>query len=460
GGLIYLVCVTGTLDVFVSELRAWEQPRPVPQLDVRFIDTALAAGARLAPRGASIYLMLPRMEAGGARLEVYGGGRETDYSLGTDGHVIGELRTPFTDFLDRTHMYLCLPQTVGTFLVGLIGVALLSLLLSGLLAHPRIFRDAFTLRWGGSKRLQEADLHNRLSVWGLPFHLAVTLTGAFFGLTNALLLAVALIAHNGGPGRITGLLDGPSPAHDERPAPLPPVSSMLARLHVSRDLLRINYIGVQDLGVRGAAVTFELAVPDQLIRGERYVFDGAGRYLGPAGYASGPVGKQAYAAAAALHFGAFGGLAVRLAYGILGFALCVVCAGGVSIWTARRRDQGRPVPRIERLWLGTVWGVLVALSAAATTALATSLPPVPVFWSVFLLTTSLAVARRDARSASRLCRALLAAGLALVAILHTAKFWTSMHPGAAVIDGLGLLAAVRLTASLFPGVAVIRTDAS
>jgi hypothetical protein len=33
------------------------------------------------------------------------------------------------------------------------------------MAHPRIFKDAFRLRIGGSVRLEQADLHNRLSVW-------------------------------------------------------------------------------------------------------------------------------------------------------------------------------------------------------------------------------------------------------------------------------------------------------
>src|SRR3546814_13053298 len=88
-----------------------------------------------------------------------------------------------------TRTYTLFPYTTlfrsrGIFLVGLIGVALLSSLVSGILAHPRIFRDAFHLRLGGSKRLQEADLHNRLGAWALPFHIFISLTGAFLGPTT------------------------------------------------------------------------------------------------------------------------------------------------------------------------------------------------------------------------------------------------------------------------------------
>ena len=48
--------------------------------------------------------------------------------------------------------------------------------------HPRVLRDAFHLRLGGSRRLQEADLHNRLGIWALPFHFTLALTGALCAL--------------------------------------------------------------------------------------------------------------------------------------------------------------------------------------------------------------------------------------------------------------------------------------
>ena len=49
-----------------------------------------------------------------------------------------------------------------------------------------------------------------------------------------------------------------------------------------------------------------------------------------------------------LHFGWFAGLPVKIAYLLLGFALCAVTWSGVTIWLARRRDKGRPAPGWER----------------------------------------------------------------------------------------------------------------
>src|SRR3546814_10948130 len=59
---------------------------------------------------------------------------------------------------------------------------IVALSLSGVIAHPRIFRDAFRLRARDKEGVGLADWPNRLSVWSLPFALAIALTGAMIGL--------------------------------------------------------------------------------------------------------------------------------------------------------------------------------------------------------------------------------------------------------------------------------------
>lgn len=105
---------------------------------------------------------------------------------------VGSIRTMIDD-IDRA----------GGFVVGMTGVALPSSLISGILAHPRTFRDAFHLRLGGSPRLQEADLHNRIGVWGLPFHFIVALSGAFLGLLTIVVGVLGWPCSAGTPARFT-----------------------------------------------------------------------------------------------------------------------------------------------------------------------------------------------------------------------------------------------------------------
>ena len=69
------------------------------------------------------------------------------------GRLVARISSPWSEFIGELHMQLHLPRRWGKYLVGLTGVALLSSLISGLLSHPRILKDAFALRWGGSSRL-------------------------------------------------------------------------------------------------------------------------------------------------------------------------------------------------------------------------------------------------------------------------------------------------------------------
>jgi uncharacterized iron-regulated membrane protein len=303
---------------------------------------------------------------------------------------LAPVRTPFTDFVTDLHMTLLLPAPWGAALVGVIGAALLSLILSGVLAHPRILRDAFTLRLGGARRLQEADLHNRLSVWGLPFHLVVTLSGAFFGLSYLMLALMAALGFHGDIGRAGRVLQGPAVASDAAPAALAPLDGLVAQSRRLQPGSALSYVEVERPDTRGARISIEVTAPGRLPRGEQAVFDNAGVLVGRTRFASGALGLQTYSGAAQAHFGFFGGLPVRIAYGLLGAALTYVSATGVTIYLARRRDRGRAAPRLERAWSAWTWGAPAALIAAA--ALSRLAPPATTFWLVALALVILAVA--------------------------------------------------------------------
>lgn len=388
GAIVYLVCLTGTLSVFADELKLAEQRAPRPTVYAPgALDRAAAQALRQLPPGATLYLTAASTPRERLTASTYGPDGERAWIADAQGRLTPE-RTPWTDWLVALHMSLTAPAPWGTLAVGLAGAALLALIGSGVLAHPRILRDAFRLRLSGSARLREAEWHNRLSVWGLPFHLTVTLTGALFGLASLTATAVAALAFHGDVARVYRPLTGPTVAADARPAPAPELEGLVARATASRPGSRLVYVGLEGAGTRGARVVVEVTAPGRLPRGEDVIFDGCGREIGRGRFASGGLGLQAYAAAAQLHFGAFGGLPVRLAYGVLGAALSYVCATGVTIWLLRCRDRGRPAPRLERAWAGWTW---VAPAAIALAAIASPwLPPGQVFWGATLLAQALA----------------------------------------------------------------------
>jgi uncharacterized iron-regulated membrane protein len=385
GALIYLICLTGTISVFVDELKLIEAPAPPTRaLTPGALNTAMAeAIQRLGGPAKAGVVFISGPVTPRQRWTVMSG--DQTWRMDAKGGLT-PMRTPWTDFVTDLHMTLTLPSPWGSVAVGVIGAALLSLVLSGVLAHPRILRDAFVLRFGGNRRLQEADLHNRLSVWGLPFHIAVTLTGAFFGLSNLALMAVAMLGFHGDPARATRVLEGPTVAADSRAAPLPPLAPLVAQVLTQRPGAKLSYIGVEQPETQGAKITVEVTAPGRLPRGEQAYFDVRGHQIGWGRFASGPAGLQVYAGAAQVHFGFFGGLPVRIAYGVLGAALTYISATGITIWLLRRRDRGRPAPRLQRAWKDWTWGTPAALALASLTS---AFAPVGVvFWgsSVLIMT--------------------------------------------------------------------------
>jgi uncharacterized iron-regulated membrane protein len=450
GALIYLVCLTGTVAVFVNELQVWEQPNTpvVDRVGGDAIGRAFqhAAEAAAGHRLANAYVSLQAQDGQRFVVAARGEGFDESWVADVSGALVGRNDAPWTDFVGELHMTLLLPSPWGGIVVGMIGVALLSLIISGVLAHPRIFRDAFALRWAGSRRLREADLHNRLSVWGLPFHIAVTLTGAFFGLSFLLILVVATVAYHGDTRRVTQALDGPQVGAEDTPAPLPDIPALVAEAMARQPSGYPTYIGIERPGTAGQRVMMEVKLPRRLVRGERFYFDGKGAGLVTGGFASGAIGLQAYAAAASLHFGTFGGLPVKLAYGVLGLALSAISAGGISIWLIRRRDQGWALPRLEKAWSGIVWGAPFALCVSAMGS-RMGAPPAPVFWGAAVGGVVLSLMTKDGTTASWLVRMALVLGLVGMVAADIAGFGRAALEGYAAGVNLALVG-VAMTVGL------------
>lgn len=447
--LIYLVCFSGSIAVFTYEFNRWEQPAGPLLHDAssQAADAAFRAALARNPKAHDLFIRLPELAA--PRLSVHGDdtkGGEHTYLADANGKLVGEQKLPWSAFQAELHTVLHLPRAWGGFVVGLTGVALLSSLVSGVLSHPRVFKDAFAFRWGGPKRLQEADLHNRISVWGLPFHLIVSLTGAFLGLTVIIVGVLALATFKGDTSKAYALFRGPTVADDPRPAArVIDIAGALDAVKARYPNARPTYIYVEHPGETGQHASINVITEGRLSRGETVVVDGDGRVRGEVGYESGSIGMKVLASMTPLHFGWFGGWPVKIAYFLLGLGLTAVTSSGVAIWLARRRDKGRPAPRWERIWIAFVWSQPVAYAASALAALVSPAPPVAV-WALAALAaiaTALAWTPPAISTRLRLLSALLLAGVAVTHVgLHAGRL---ADPVAWAVD-LGVLVAAALLA--------------
>ncbi|MDE0405240.1 MAG: PepSY-associated TM helix domain-containing protein [Nitrospira sp.] len=216
---LYLLTVSGIISVFNHELQRWEQPGAPELVPISPQAAERAAISTLAiqqPPTSHFFIQLPTDDLPRVVLTTDTRAVFADGS----GTIVAEESHPWTQFVLDLHYYLHLPEKIGLTVVGMLGVMLLGSLISGFLAHPSIFRDAFAFRFSGSARLAQADLHNRLSVWTSPFHISIALTGAILGLASMTAFTIATLDHAGNTEAVFAPVFGEEPEKNDEAAPL------------------------------------------------------------------------------------------------------------------------------------------------------------------------------------------------------------------------------------------------
>ncbi|GFM31253.1 PepSY domain-containing protein [Novosphingobium sp. PY1] len=388
GALLYLVSLTGTICVFAEELQRIEQPdapemaQIAPDAVQRGVEAMLAAEADK-PVTSHLYVHMPSADLPRATITTDNGARH----LHPDGSLAEPEEIAWTDFLVALHYKLNLPSLVGISIVGALGVMMLALSLSGVVAHPRIFRDAFRLRARDKGGVGLADWHNRMSVWTLPFSIAIALTGAAIGLASLTAFSVASAGYGGDAEAVFATIFGDEPTPDKAPAPMPDVASALRHMASEKPDIAVDYVVLEDPQTAGQAVRLIGKPERRLIFGEYYGFDARGRFTGSVGLSDGALGQQAAASTYDLHFGNFGGLWVKIAYFVFGTALTAICATGTYIWLGKRRRRGQDELVLRAGWDGIVWGAPLAVAAtfAARLLWGNETPFAAIFWIIYLI---------------------------------------------------------------------------
>ncbi|MFD1787055.1 PepSY-associated TM helix domain-containing protein [Sphingomonas floccifaciens] len=422
GGLLYLIALSGMLVVIGERWQRWEQPSiaETPVMTPDAVQAAVATKAAIdakAGKGPSTHLYVKMPTADLPRTVV-----TSDHGaiyVDRDGRDAGAEAHAWTEFLINLHTYLHLPTTIGIILVGALGVMLAALAITGVVAHPRILRDAFRLRARGNRQLAQADWHNRLGVWTLPFVVALAVTGAVIGLSSVGADLLGKRYYGGDTLAAYAPIFGAEHPVDKRPAPLPDVAGPLRHMAAAYPEATPTYVTIHDPGTRGQNIQLLAEHERRLIYGEAYHFDAAGRYQDRLGLSDGPLGRQAAASLYNLHFGKFGGLIVQIAWLVMGLALCVVTATGMSLWLQKRRRRGLPSPRLEGFWTMVVWGtpVLIVATLWLRAAGGAEMPIVGAFWIGLTMLTAAGMvvpALADARA----LRVALAAMIAVTAVVH------------------------------------------
>ena len=383
--LLFLVCLSGTVAVFHLEFERWEQPHiqemdnVSPQVIEKAMDTFLAQNPE---ESHHLYVGFPTSDI--PRLVV-----ENDhkaYFADQEGNLLEEESVSFTQMLVDLHLYLNLPQSWGMILVSALGAIICTLVITGIIAHKRMSKDAFKLRRGGNGQQAQIDLHNRFGLWAAPFHLVIGITGAYFGMAGIILVTVATLNYNGDRDAVVNQIFTPDPVlapQEGKPA----IGKAFAQMETLAPEKSPIFLTVHEVGEPEQFIEIYAKAPNRMIYAEGYRFDTAGNFVGVAGYEFGEWGKQLVWAMYRLHFGDFAGMTSKWLYFVLGVMLTMLCVSGMEVWLSKKAHP----PLASRLWYSVVWGSVSALALTAIADMFISGSLIAVFWCVMAVNTVLTV---------------------------------------------------------------------
>jgi len=377
GGLLFAVFWMGTLSLFDREIDRWMMPatRLAPGTQAISLDRAAQAVTAMLPANARQWRVdLPTERVPVLRLLYQDSAgtavtRQIDpasYTLIPDqGTKAG------TGFIFPFHYSLHLKwMDLGKWFVGLAGMAMLALLVSGVIVHKKLFAEFFTFR--PQKRLQRSslDLHNLTGVAGLPFHFVITLSG--------LIIFIGIYfpqAHEGAYGsgkdakatytaEAFGRYARPKTG---TPGPLASLDAMLVRAEREWAGGRAYLVRVWHPGDAGSYVEVRRSYAQDITMNlDQIYFDATtGEVLQR--FAAAPV-MSVQRFISGLHFIQFERWTLRWLYFLAGLSACVMIATGLVFWIEARRarhaKQGLAGVRIvEGLLVGSVSGIVIATLA-------------------------------------------------------------------------------------------------
>lgn len=170
GYVLFVMCLAGTLSVFKPEIGRWMRPEVTAQEDSKSAIVAATGWlSKHAPGSTGWYLTAPDGRANTVEASYDQG---SDYLYRALDPVTGApvaRETLGGEFFYRLHFELEIPYPWGRLLASLAAMVMLVALVTGIIAHKRIFKDFFTFRPAKGQR-SWLDGHNATGVLAMPFH--------------------------------------------------------------------------------------------------------------------------------------------------------------------------------------------------------------------------------------------------------------------------------------------------
>ncbi|CAG9933951.1 membrane protein of unknown function [Candidatus Nitrotoga arctica] len=374
GSVLFVIFWMGSLTVFDREIDRWMQPgtRLVAPTTPLALDHSVVPIAQVLAAGSSQWgVNLPTERAPQLRFFYRDGGGQTITRAidSRSGMLIPDQGSRAgTGFFFPFHFSLHIQwRDLGYWIVGVAGMAMLVLLVSGIIIHKKIFIEFFLFR--PRKQLPRAslDLHNLTGVLALPFHFVITLSGLIIFM--GIYFPQAQVGAYGMGEQAKQQYTREAFGNYKRPRAgrmnhLASLDAMLAEAERQWPGGQASSLRVWHPGDTNAYVEVTRSYAnDVTMHLDRLTFDGQSgallqRFVGA------PVMK-AQRFISGMHFIQFDHWGIRCLYFFAGLSGCVMIATGLFFWLESRRVRHAKkglagVRVVEALTVGSVSGIMIA----------------------------------------------------------------------------------------------------
>lgn len=354
GMVLFVAFYAGVITLFQGEVTQWQKPDLRVQTTVtpneyqtwldRFINQHPQAKNEfwmLLPSDKEPQLRFMWMEGEGkGRGEGKGKGKHGGRKMATQadleaGVVEKQNSSKLARLINEIHFSLAIPGVAGRTFLGFISLLYGLALVTGIVIHlPKLKKEFWSLRKQQGERRHWLDLHNLIGVISLPFHLIFAWTGAIWGLSallyglfNSAIFDQQLYSATGQTFmpmsniQRTGIAQAPLPAH------------VLLQKMPNASELTPRTLHFKNYGDSAAQVEIVAQQAKQMSQSKLAVLNATtGEVLRDETGDSESLNHGMMMGLYSLHFGDFGGIAMRLIYAVLGIGGCFLFYSGNQLW--------------------------------------------------------------------------------------------------------------------------------
>jgi len=385
GIIIYVVAITGCFALFQGELQPWEDTDLRGEVSVELPEVTPVFEEWLYNAGDVSDLDFVRFDYPTIQRPVFSAEavflsseeKTTEASqrwTADSAKPIASRGAGLSEWIRDFHRDLMWPdglggRPVGNALVGIIGIVFLLALTSGLIVHNKVRKQAYTMRLRSAPWTKWQDLHKSLGLWGIPYFLMVGFTGAFLGVAVIMAQVVAAIAFKGDVDQLIDAIIGPPKAASGEQVQMMSLEEVRQIQHPvfgtpPQFLILRNY--------GDAAAEFELFYEEEkkLALFDSVVVRGRdGMTVEPDPQSAPTLASRVADTFVPLHYGTYGGVALKFIYLLSGLGLALIAALGTMMWVERRKlgsvgsHSKEFYEYIGRLGTGVMTGLPVSILA-------------------------------------------------------------------------------------------------